>query len=129
MERTQLVLTQQDLSYVPATLVSMETDTTAQVSQYHCQLGWKRLQKTAIADHYQKKPLKYDVYWCAIRSGIFFLPLVYFFKKTSSLKGLFDVCLVHFVNNANHMSLLTLIRNLELEKQLLITKKTPTRAN
>ena len=39
-----------------------------------------------------------------------------FFKKTSALKGLFDVCLVHFVNNVNHMSLLTLIRNLELEK-------------
>ena len=35
----QLVLTQKDLSDVPATLVSMETDTTAQVSQYHCQLG------------------------------------------------------------------------------------------
>ena len=116
MERTQLVLTQKDLSDVPATLVSMETDTTAQVSQYHCQLGRKRLQKTAIADHYQKKTLKYDVYRCVIRSGIFFLPLGYFFKKTSSLKGLFDVCLVHFVNNANHMSLLTLIRNLELEK-------------
>ena len=32
--RTQLVITQRDLTVAPATLVSMETDTTAQVSQY-----------------------------------------------------------------------------------------------
>ena len=32
--RTQLVITQRDLTVVPAILVSMETDTTAQVSQY-----------------------------------------------------------------------------------------------
>lgn len=55
MERTQLVLTQKDLSDAPATLVSMEMDTTAQVKQYHYQRGGKRLQKTAMADHYQKK--------------------------------------------------------------------------
>ena len=32
--RTQLVITQRDLTVAPAILVSMETDTTAQVSQY-----------------------------------------------------------------------------------------------
>ena len=32
--RTQLVITQRDLIVAPAILVSMETDTTAQVSQY-----------------------------------------------------------------------------------------------
>ena len=32
--RTQLVITQRDLTVAAATLVSMETDTTAQVSQY-----------------------------------------------------------------------------------------------
>ena len=70
------------------------------------------------------KTFKYDVYWCAIRSGIFFLPLAYFFfGKTSALKGLFDLCLVHFINNANHMSLLTLIRNLKLEKKTSDNKK------
>ena len=41
----------------------------------------KAIAKTAMADHYQKKTLKYDVCWCAIRSGIFFLPLAYSFKK------------------------------------------------
>ena len=33
MERTQLVTIQKDLSNAPAILVTMETDTTAQVSQ------------------------------------------------------------------------------------------------
>ena len=116
MERTQLALTQKDLSDAPATLVSMETDTTAQVKQYHYQLGGKRLQKTAMADHYQKKnPQICCLLVCHTKRNILSPSSVYFLK-TSALKGLFDVCLVHFVNNANHMSLLTLIRNLELAK-------------
>ena len=64
----------------------------------------------------EKNPQIWCLLVCHTKRNILSPSSVFFFFKTNALKGLFDVSLVHFVNNTNHMSLLTLIRNLELEK-------------